>query len=69
MQRALAGDHHAKGGPLRAVRDLPTESWEFMTIASCYGLTLLRKKDAPPIRTHRRVGSAVSVLGDEGYYL
>jgi len=34
-------------GVLRAVRELPVESWEHVTVTACYGATMLRKKDAP----------------------
>lgn len=34
----------AEGGPYRAVAELPQNFWEFSTIPSCNGLTVLRKK-------------------------
>ena len=34
----------AQGGPYRAVNELDTRIWEFSTIPSCNGLTILRKK-------------------------
>jgi len=39
-----AGAQWAKGGPYRAVAELPSQFWEFSTIPACNGLTLLRKK-------------------------
>jgi len=34
----------ADGGPYRALSELDKNSWEFSTIPSCHGLTILRKK-------------------------
>ena len=34
----------AEGGPYRAVAELDPQFWEFSTIPSCNGLTILRKK-------------------------
>jgi predicted O-methyltransferase YrrM len=34
----------ANGGPYRAVSELNSQFWEFATIPSCNGLTILRKK-------------------------
>ena len=39
-----AGAQWADGGPYRAVAELPAQFWEFSTIPSCNGLTILRKK-------------------------
>ena len=41
---AGAGAQWADGGPYRAVAELPSQFWEFSTIPSCNGLTILRKK-------------------------
>jgi len=41
---AGAGPQWADGGPYRAVAELPAQFWEFSTIPSCNGLTILRKK-------------------------
>ena len=41
---AGAGAQWADGGPNRAVAELPSQFWEFSTIPSCNGLTILRKK-------------------------
>jgi len=34
----------ANGGPYRAIAELNPQFWEFSTIPSCNGLTILRKK-------------------------
>lgn len=39
-----AGVQWARGGPYRAVAELPGQFWEFATIPVCNGLTILRKK-------------------------
>lgn len=39
-----AGAQWARGGPYRAVAELPGQFWEFATIPVCNGLTILRKK-------------------------
>jgi cephalosporin hydroxylase len=39
-----AGAQWARGGPYRAVAELPGQFWEFSTIPVCNGLTILRKK-------------------------
>jgi nucleoside-diphosphate-sugar epimerase len=41
---AVKDGQWANGGPYRAVCELNTNFWEFSTIPSCNGLTLLRKK-------------------------
>jgi nucleoside-diphosphate-sugar epimerase/predicted O-methyltransferase YrrM len=41
---AVKSGQWANGGPYRAVAELNTNFWEFSTIPSCNGLTILRKK-------------------------
>jgi len=40
----VATGQWANGGPYRAVSELDKELWEFSTIPSCNGLTILRKR-------------------------
>jgi predicted O-methyltransferase YrrM len=42
--KALKSGQWAGGGPYRAVNELDKNLWEFSTIPSCNGLTILRKR-------------------------
>jgi hypothetical protein len=63
FERTFNSTDFKNGGPYHALLDLPREAWEWATVPTCCGMTLLRMKSgAPPLPKWQRR------LGPDGYY-